>query len=203
MEEKEDIGNFLSNLVYQNPIKRRLFLNNSKYKHFMLTEFNDSEYAVVLDSYNNKAYHLHRGTVNKDDIKTDFHLSIGNFKNTERYNNTKSKVNKSSIIFHNFEHFHVGHSLGGTLAQEIAIEKKHNSISINRGSSPLEKSVNLDKNKHVHFRDENDLVSKFTKDNVTVSKKRRKNDFIENSHLKFTMPIFHKIYTTYKAHLLN
>lgn len=203
MDDKEELGQFLSDLAYQPPIRRRHFLNNSKYKDFQLTNYNDNEYAVILDRKMNKVYHIHRGSVNKDDVKTDYHLALGNLKNTERYNTTVGKVNQSTQLFSRYDHIHVGHSLGGTLAQEIAIEKNHKSITFNRGSSPLEIKRELDKDKHVHFRDENDIVSKFVRDNITTARTLKEKDFIQKSGLKFTMPVVHKIYSTYKAHLLH
>lgn len=201
MEEKEELGQFLSNLAYQKPLKRRNYLNNSKYKNFILTNYNDNEYAVVLDKNTRNAYHIHRGTVNKKDVKTDFHLAMNNLKNSERYNQTLAKVKKSTTHLNQYKHVHVGHSLGGTLAQDISNEMSGYSISINRGTTPLENQKQLDTTKHIHYRDENDFISKFSKDNVTKSRKRISDSSFNNS-MKYTSPFIHNIYKKYKAHIL-
>ena len=79
----------------------------------------------------------------------------------------------------------------------------HHSIAINKGTSPFVKDKILDNSKHIHFRDSQDIISKFTNDNVTVSKKRKREDIIERSFIKYSHPFIHKLYSTYKAHLLN
>lgn len=202
-DEKEELGQFLSNFAYIEPIKRRFYLDNSKYKYLKLTNFNDNEYAAILDTSNKIMYHTHRGTVNSNDVKTDFQLALNNLHNTDRYNRTKNKVQKSMQLFSDYSHTHIGHSLGGSIAQKLAVLYNHSSISINRGSTPFEEKQILNSQQHIHFRDSNDFVSKFVKDNVTKSRKRKDGNFIEKSHLKFTSPILHKLYSTYRAHLLN
>ena len=160
MSESED-AIFLTNATYLDPDQRQAALIN---KGFTLDSNYDNYFSAVKG---NKVYHGHRGTSNSDDFWTDTHLAAGNLHDTARYKQSDLRSREAIRKYTNHEHIHVGHSLGGTLADHISRQYKgHKSVAYNLGSSPLQAQEKFDSN-HQHNRSEDDVVSSFTGQKAT------------------------------------
>lgn len=163
--EEQDEANFISNLAYQAPKERQSFLDKSKFMNdfFIDADANHKHHVSVHSKRDHKIYIGHRGTVNAKDVLTDAYLASGRLASTDRYKessqlskNVHEQYNKTKDIVE------VGHSLGGTLADQIARQHGGRSIAFNMGATPLSHYGKNVSEQHQHIRTDNDPVSHFS-----------------------------------------
>lgn len=110
-----------------------------------IPEYSDEE--ISLYKKGDKFRISHRGTVNAKDVLTDSFVLNNNIKESDRYKNTKDKVDR---IVGNFgldkSYKHIGHSLGGSLSKEIARDYNQKSIGFNPGQSTIYNKYDKNKN---------------------------------------------------------
>lgn len=176
-------------------------------------QFNRDNYAAVYDRHHNRLYHLHRGTVNNDDLYTDSQLAIGRLSSTDRYRQTEALVNGAKLFYQGAQHTHIGHSLGGTLADTFARQGQGDtSVAFNMGSSPFA-GTNPATEQHQHFRIGTDFVSRFADPSGTqvLPKKpnrldtllaRLSNPFTSGIHFQGA-GLAHTLYNMYDSHFLK
>jgi len=158
---------YLATLSYMSPEEREKSLREKGHHHLKIHQ-NKENYAGIYDQSTNKYYHLHRGTSNWEDVQTDFGLATGNLQGTSRYRDTEQNVNAGYNEYYGAEHTHVGHSLGGTLADSFAREHDDASVAFNMGTSPFaQKRTFTDKNQHVRI--QGDAVSGFNSDDGSTT----------------------------------
>jgi hypothetical protein len=205
MSRDHDLEQFLSNLIYHEPQKRRHVLNQSNYKHLFLTEFNDAEFASLIDPVSKTKYNIHRGTVNTDDLLTDSTIVTNTFETSDRFKRSLEKSQQSNARYNQYNTIETGHSLGGALAEDIAYKNNTQSVVFNRGSSPLSNYDHIDREKHIHYRTDDDLVSEGAK----KGSRRRETTSSTYSKISEKIPnwqiakIGTKISNWYHAHLLK
>ena len=147
----------LADLAYKSPTERIAAV--AKLGGTIVPGFNDDEFMAV--KINGKLYNVHRGSKTMEDwTQTDMALAVGELHRTDRYRRSlrKSLDARESTGMHSIE---VGHSLGGTLAEKIALHTGDESTVFNQGTSPLENYHGRDRRRHRHFRMEGDGVSGF------------------------------------------
>jgi hypothetical protein len=165
-----DIGIFLAQLAYQAPDQRQSFIDQSKYagKLQLDTRFQTDNFSSIVRTDSRVNYHAYRGTVNKDDVLTDSYLALGRLKDTSRYQNNKALSEQAKYALGwGYDVQHVGHSLGGTLADQIARETGERSITYNQGTSPVFSYGDANE-KHQQVRMDNDIVSAFSSGSTIV-----------------------------------
>lgn len=154
----------LANLSYAHPQERYESLKNSGY--YVDKNYNYDNYAAVYHPESNTVYHLHRGTTNMDDVGTDAQLAIGRLQNSQRYLTTERRVRGVTEQYSQANHVHIGHSLGGTLSDQLSRQFGHKSVAYNMGTSPLQQKQQFD-SQHQHIRTDSDVISSFNQDNGT------------------------------------
>lgn len=202
---------------YKDPHERQAHLD-SKYagRYKVDQNRNFDNYAAVHDTYTNKVYHLHRGTVNGADLATDAGLAFGQLHNTDRYKQTEARVRDTHNAYAGAEHHHIGHSLGGSLADTFARQYKDSSTAYNMGSSPFASKTHATE-KNEHHRIGGDFVSSFQKPTGnTYDRKQNKLDtLLDKAHQQVANPLTnntmlgaslgaaHSLWKTYQSHLLS
>ena len=177
MDPPHELETFLADLAYKAPTERTGVIAKSKWKHqlYLSPHFNTDEFASI--STKDTLYNLHRGTTNIKDVGTDASLALGQLQETDRF-----KVSDRMSQWSKFRHgqgkkvVEVGHSLGGTLAEEIAQKHHHESVAINMGTTPLKSYSGVDRTKHKHLRVKGDFVSAFDSTAQSVDSKHEKHD---------------------------
>lgn len=82
-------------------------------------DLSTDETAVYDGEDENDPYVIaHRGTANMDDVLTDGKLALGRLATSDRYARSKATVENARNILGG-RSLHTGHSLGGTLAQDL------------------------------------------------------------------------------------
>lgn len=165
LNDEQQRAHFLSNLSYKNPKERQQFLQNSKYKNdlFIDGDNNHDNFVSVHSTKDNKVYNAHRGTSNAQDVLTDAYLAGGQLHSSDRY---KRSSELSKNVYNRFggskDIVEVGHSLGGTLADQISREHGGRSVAFNMGATPLASYGKDVSDQHQHIRTDNDPVSHFS-----------------------------------------
>jgi hypothetical protein len=96
------------------------------------------------------------GTHNLSDVGTDIYLGLGLIKNTNRYKEAKSTLEKAKQKYQPSSTTLAGHSLGGQVTSYIA-SKNDNVLTYNKGFSPFQRTRTNEK----MYRTKGDLVSIF------------------------------------------
>ncbi len=213
----DELNSHLAENSYQAPQDRQAHLDKryGKGRFRVDSRNNHDNYAAVHDTHTNRVYHLHRGTSNSDDLGTDAHLAFGNLHNTSRYRTTEERVNQTHQQYANSDHTHIGHSLGGTLADTFARQHGDSSVAYNMGSSPFaSKNAATEKNRHIRIG--SDFVSQF-QNSQGAEVHERKQDKLDQVVDKVSKPFLSGInpaasfgiglaksaYNTFQSHLLH
>ena len=153
--DKEDrIYYDMSKQSYRKPNKRK-DIGGYDYND----ELSDNENAVYINDSDKKIIVAFRGSVNIKDFKTDVSLAMGGIRKTDRYDSTKNLVATIKEIYPNYKISFSGHSLGGTLAVEMAdLSPNHKSVVFNSAHTPLRKGSVKDKD-ITYYSTSGDLVS--------------------------------------------
>ena len=205
----------LAQLSYLSPqdrvTKLEEYTGNS---YYIPDEFNnDEQFSVVSNDPNGTLFNVHRGSSTFEDwADSDVSLALGNLPQTNRYKRAFKTSAQAALKYGGDRRVvEVGHSLGGALAHHISDMQGHDSVAFNPGSTPLE-SGRSRKNQHLTFRTDQDIVSKFDKNNVnTIGVKQRNGDvdniLKKNEERKFlrngTLSRINKIVQTIRGHSLD
>lgn len=201
---------WLAQLAYQTPDERIKQLETSPYaSQFMIDDqFNNDEFfsIVSLDTSQDPAlYNVHRGTKVYEDIGTDILLAANRLHETDRYRSAENASLGAQRKWNTGNVTEVGHSLGGTLAQDLAIAHGNKSVSYNMGTTPLRNYSGIDREKHAHHVIHGDFVSQFDNStNASVTFKPSVFDRFQNNRL-FPMPMSfsEKLYQGFSNHFLQ
>lgn len=171
----------LSKLAYTPALLRKqALLSDPELAHFqLLPEYNDDEFFSVYNPQDGYVYNVHRGSATLHDFGvTDVELALGRFEQTKRYKNSFAK---SAYMKERYGNVHrmkeLGHSLGGTLADEIGFRLHHESAAFNPGTSPFWKPAKKDRSINKVYRTHVDPVSGYDNVNAPTKVKRSKNYF--------------------------
>lgn len=196
-----------ANLAYSPPNQRQALINsNDSLKGFRVDpQFNSDEHFVAVSDDGQHVYSAHRGTSNADDVTTDLSLAAGNLHKTKRYARSREKSFEAMYKYEQASSFtEVGHSLGGTLADNISRETGRDSIVFNTGSSPFATQHALS-SRHQHHRIGTDLISAFAPaTTITPEKANPLSDRLHHSFRGITYkPLASKLVSGYTGHLLK
>ncbi len=170
----------LSRVVYERPHQRVAQIDPT----WTILDNSDEFLSVASPS---TIYNIHRGTTTSEDLRTDVALAFGQLQHTDRYKRARQKsMNTRNEGKHVVE---VGHSLGGSLAEDIAVELGHESIVFNKGTTPFHSRAK-DPRRHIHIRNEGDLISQFDPDAVTRPSLKRKRDMLDTFGMFTGHPLF-------------
>jgi hypothetical protein len=177
MDPSLQLEAFLANLVY-NPDKdaRRSILEASPWGNtYSISEFlNLDDFMGVIGP--DTLYNVHRGTANSLDVGTDVSLAVNDLQHSIRFKRSE-KASQWSVFHHGHNKItgkdrqvvEVGHSLGGTLAETIAMKHEgRRSSAFNMGTTPLVKYDSIDRTKYKHTRVKGDAVSAFDTNKGTI-----------------------------------
>lgn len=170
---------FLAELAYKKQDERQSYLNRSIYKNYIQIHAGTSrdEFFSAEDVQGKKHFNVHRGSKTQDDwINTNTELARNNIPETARFKRS------SRMSFHASSRYasgrfsdgkkkqvvEVGHSLGGTLAEQIAMSQNHKSVVFNQGTTPFRDYADVDRSKHIHVRNKEDAVSMFDNNEKTI-----------------------------------
>jgi hypothetical protein len=204
----------LTNIAYSPASERQNQLDSKYAGRFKVdNRFNFDNYSAVWDSQENKLLHLHRGTTNWDDAATDAYLAVGQLGQTSRYKTTEERVRQVHNAYSNVRHAHLGHSLGGTLADTFARQHGDASVAYNMGSTPLSGRLHFDSHNR-HIRIGTDFVSSFQRGNGTETKEKAPNrldqllsrvrhPFGSRSDIGFALGAAHRAQRAYSSHFLH
>ena len=142
--------------------------------------------SVFYNRKKKKLVNAVAGTHNLSDVVTDFWLGVGKLKDTSRYKEAQSTLEKARKKYEPEYVSIVGHSLGGGIAQGIA-GKNDNVTTFNGATLPFQKS----QTNHTNYRTRGDVVSGFAigqKHTKTLDSNTpivgRVDNFIKNHNLK-------------------
>lgn len=169
MDSEEELAFFLSSLSYQDPSQRKALLESSAFgSDYSINEaFNSDEFVSVHSRDGQHVYNAHRGSANMDDFTTDLQLAVGGITSTKRHRRSRQWSHEVRQHHGNHvEYTEVGHSLGGTLADDISRQYGDKSIVFNMGTSPLHKD-HEGSEEHKQLRIGNDIVSSFNASSAT------------------------------------
>ena len=91
------------------------------------------EHAVYINEAEGKGIMVYRGSANLKDAFTDGHLAIGKLKNTQRFKDEVIWTRDILKLLPNYKWSVSGHSLGGTIANEMSNIFKIPAVSFNAG----------------------------------------------------------------------
>lgn len=153
---------WLLKLSYMTPQKREESIQKSPWrKHLKLTHFNNPEFFAL--NAGNQLFNVHRGSSNIEDFAlTDVALAFNNLESTDRYKRSALWSKEATEQYGKGQRVtHVGHSLGGTLAEKISSEQGTESHAYNQGTNPFASYDNIDRSKHKHTQVKGDVISSF------------------------------------------
>jgi len=139
----------------RNPKRAAKYLK--KFGYIVDTELsNQREYITAYSPFENKVIHISNGTniASPEDLATDFLTGLGSFKDTSRYRDEKTALEKARAKYKDANVILAGHSLGGQITHNIAAtgDKVYNynpAYAINQKVRPG----------FSNFRNENDIFS--------------------------------------------
>jgi hypothetical protein len=171
MDQEQTLAAFFANLAYTDPSDREAQLKNAFEEQFDLDHdySTDETFVAVERGGLHRVFIGHRGTANLEDVGTDFQLAFGNLRGSDRFRRAEALAQQAANDYADADIIQVGHSLGGTLADQISRDLGHRSITFNQGSSPFQHSEVSQE--HQHIRTENDPVSQFNDSTVTIQQK--------------------------------
>lgn len=149
----------LAKQSYKTPLERKQYFEQQHPGVELVEAFNlDDFYSVIRDG---TLYNVHRGsTTKKDWTQSDVQLAMNELESSDRLLTSK-ELSRTAIDRYGLPTVEVGHSLGGTLAEKIAVAHGTRSVAFNMGTTPLDNYQQVDRQKHIHFRMEGDSISQF------------------------------------------
>ena len=154
---------FLMQLAYDTPDQRIQALESSEYSKDYFIDKNDSDFFNIV-SHDPLAYvyNIHRGTAGLDDVRTDLSLAMNRLEYTQRYQSSLERSHQSAAQHGKHRRVvEVGHSLGGTLAEDIGIRLGHESVAFNKGTTPFKTYEGVNRNRHQSYSRSGDAISQF------------------------------------------
>lgn len=158
---------WLATIAYETPQQRAHLIEQKGYaQDYFLGENTDDFFSLIEKSATGTMYNVHRGTSNTSDIETDSQLAFGNLTQTSRYKRSKAHSERMMVMFGQGRNVkEVGHSLGGSLAEEISVSMGTESVAYNMGTTPFKDYSSTDRTRHKHIRNQGDVISAFDNSN--------------------------------------
>lgn len=129
----------LSDVAYRLPEERQQALESYGLSDYEIDPtFNHSNFYVVKHKTRNEVVMTHRGTKEKADIQTDYHVVADSLEGTTRYQQADQYTQQVLNKYKNSRKIVTGHSLGGTLALHMGSKHDLESHSFNPGAGPEE-----------------------------------------------------------------
>jgi hypothetical protein len=117
---------------------------------------NNSEHSVHINNRLKEIKVAFRGTANLKDVGTDVKLAFGKLSNTDRYKREDNLINQLKRMYPNYKITVTGHSLGSTLAHELANKHGLEGSGFNGGFGVRGK---INNDNFTNYRTKTDLVS--------------------------------------------
>lgn len=216
------VEKFLADLAYKKKGDRQSYLDQSIYKDQIKIHQGTShaDFFSAEDVLGEKHFNVHRGSKTQEDwlytntlLARNFLSDSSRFKrasqmslhDADRYASSKTNDGlKKQVV-------EIGHSMGGTLAEQIAIQHNHQSVVFNQGTTPFRDYTNIDRSKHAHVRNKEDIVSMFDNNEKTIQVHSvNGNGLFPVSDLRtllggtnFTLYVAGSIYGAINGHKLN
>jgi hypothetical protein len=107
----------------------------SRFKGFSLVPgLSTAETVTYVNPNTRQAIVAFRGTKTLADVRTDGSLALGQLRSTARYSRAKSELSHAiASLGTRYDVYTTGHSLGGTLAEEVAHPAVKSTVSFNPG----------------------------------------------------------------------
>lgn len=207
MNEEQSMAAFFAKLAYIEPSQREEALNNSTFGNNYAFDYDYStdENFVVIHKQSGQVIVGHRGTSNLADVGTDLALAAGGLHHSHRYHRAQALSHDVAHKYHDQDILHVGHSLGGTLADDLSRENGNRSITFNQGSSPLHHRQGSEE--HQIIRTGNDPVSTFTEATKTIQAQstpvEQKFDHLSSQLGTSFKPVAVQTYEAFQSHFLK
>lgn len=155
--ERQNYEYQLAKIAYLDPQDRYQALQKEGLAGTLVESLNQDEFFAV--EFGDRVYNVHRGSKTSEDwLQTDTELALNRLEQTDRFkrsleysNQAERATGKKSV--------EIGHSLGGTLAEKIALQKGNESVVFNQGTTPLANYSGIDRNKNKHYRVAGDAIS--------------------------------------------
>lgn len=156
----------LADIAYKKPEERAQHMRERNLAGELLQEFNQDEFFAVR--LNDRVYNVHRGSVTQQDwTDTNTSLAANELDRTARFQRSLEKSNQTQAVT-GLKSVEVGHSLGGSLAEHIALRNGSESVVFNQGTTFLRDFTKIDRNKNRHYRIQGDGVSSFDPTATTI-----------------------------------
>jgi hypothetical protein len=126
-------------------------------------ELSNHNQQVYYNKNNGKLLYNINGTHNLSDVGTDVYLAAGKLKNTNRYKEARSVLEKAKKKYNTENASISGHSLGGAIAQYVS-SKNDNTITLDKGATIGQKT----RNNESSYRTKGDVVSTFAQKTKTL-----------------------------------
>ncbi len=203
---------FFAHLAYASPQDRQQMINNdlSSNDYSIDTSFNDDEHFIAVHNDTGHVISAFRGTSNLDDVGTDLALAVGNLTSTDRYQRDIQRARRVHSKYSDSHILSVGHSLGGTLAEQTSRELGHSSVVFNPGTSPFMEDQAVSQ-VHQRIRTSNDIVSAFGAATTTLQPTQSsplQSKFSDLAsyfgiHSTSYRPVAERIHSSYLGHFLS
>ena len=136
--------------------KQRSIRELAKEGYILDNQLSNHNQSIFYNKKKNKVLNSIAGTHNLKDVGTDVWLALGGLKQTDRYKEAKSTLEKAKKKYKPTYVSVVGHSLAGAIARGIA-DKKDKVTTFNGAVLPFKNSQTNEKN----YRTRGDVVSAF------------------------------------------
>lgn len=203
---------YFSSIAYDAPETRQQTMDTTdEINQFTVDpQFNEAEHFAAYNADTGQVIISHRGTNNLNDVGTDLALAAGSLQTTDRYQRAFDFTRRVSQAYSGWDIHHTGHSLGGTLGDDLARRFNHSSTVFNRGSSPFEQTKPVSE-QHRHIRTSEDLISSFAPaSEIRHTATHPVAQLLEQArfhagHLRFLAPNWtaSRAYSAYTGHLLQ
>lgn len=117
---------------------------------------NNREHTVYINNKLKEIKVAFRGTDNLADVKTDVSLAFGKLKNTDRFKRENNLVEQLKRMYKGYKITLTGHSLGSSLASELANKHNLEGSGFNAGFGVRGK---INNENFTHYRTSTDPVS--------------------------------------------
>lgn len=117
-------------------------------------ELSNHNQQIYFNKKNNTLLNTISGTHNLNDVGTDLYLAFGKLKDTQRYKEAKSILEKAKRKYHPKESKVVGHSLGSSIAQYVS-GRQDKVTTLDGGTTIGQKS----RTNAINYRTKGDVVS--------------------------------------------
>lgn len=144
-----------------------------KYGYFVDKDNSNYDHMTAYNPTTNKLLYVVNGTdpTRIQDLYTDANLFLGGIKSTQRFKSDKRTYDKLKEEYDPKKIDIVGHSLGGTISNELERNNKNVNIKTFNSAAPiLDKMFSKQNPIATNYRTKHDLVSSFKGNTITIDK---------------------------------